>query len=94
MLGYFQKTQRQTFLDALLPPVALALAGLTAAHAAEDIVLADFEGADYGAWTADGTAFGGGPARGTLPGQMKVEVFLGKGLVNSFNGASGQAFNF
>ena len=69
---------RVTFLAATFATVA--------ARAADDILLADFEGADYGAWKAEGTAFGGGPARGTLPGQMKVEGFRGKGLVNSFNG--------
>jgi len=53
---------------------------------AEPIVIADFEGSDYGAWKSTGTAFGAGPAQGTLPGQMTVEGFLGKGLVNSFNG--------
>ena len=49
-----------------------------------DILIADFEGADYGAWTSTGEAFGLGPARGTLPGQMAVSGFLGEGLVNSF----------
>jgi fructan beta-fructosidase len=62
------------------------LAGSGWAIAAEDIVIADFEGKDYGAWVADGTAFGTGPARGTLPGQMKVTGFKGDGLVNSFHG--------
>jgi sucrose-6-phosphate hydrolase SacC (GH32 family) len=52
----------------------------------EDLVLADFEGQSWGEWTATGTAFGTGPAHGTLPGQMPVEGFLGQGLVNSFNG--------
>src|SRR5262245_51477352 len=52
--------------------------------AAEDLVIADFEGADYGAWQVAGSAFGPGPARGTLPGQMPVVGFKGKGLVNSF----------
>ena len=47
-------------------------------------VYADFEGADYGAWTTTGTAFGAGPARGTLPGQQAVTGFSGGGLVNSF----------
>ncbi len=61
--------------------VALAAVNL---RAAEDIVFADFEGENYGAWTAAGTAFGSGPAKGTLPGQMAVEGFAGKGLVNSF----------
>ena len=32
----------------------------------------------------EGEAFGPGPARGTLPDQMPVGGFLGKGLVNSF----------
>ena len=50
------------------------------AHAANPIVLADFEGKDYGAWKTTGTAFGTGPAHGTLPGQMNVDGFLGKGL--------------
>jgi fructan beta-fructosidase len=51
-----------------------------------DVVLADFEGDDYGGWTATGAAFGKGPARGTLPGQMPVTGFKGKGLANSFLG--------
>ena len=51
-----------------------------------DILVADFEGEDYGAWKVDGNAFGTKPARGALPGQMSVGGYLGKGLVNSFNG--------
>ena len=54
--------------------------------AAEPIVVADFEGADYGDWKITGTAMGARPARGTLPGQMAVAGFAGKGLVNSFHG--------
>ena len=53
--------------------------------AAEDIVISDFEGADYGDWTATGDAFGGGPAHGALPGQQHVDGFSGKGFVNSFH---------
>ncbi|MFC5382182.1 GH32 C-terminal domain-containing protein [Aquipuribacter nitratireducens] len=50
-------------------------------------VVADFEDATYGAgWTTTGTAFGDGPAAGTLPGQQKVSGFRGDGLVNSFLG--------
>lgn len=52
--------------------------------AGEPIVIADFEGTNYGDWKATGEAFGPGPARGTLPGQMPVDGFEGKGLVNSF----------
>ena len=47
-------------------------------------VYEDFEGGDYGAWTATGTAFGSAPARGTLPGQQPVSGFTGGGLANSF----------
>jgi len=54
------------------------------AAAASDLLIADFEGDDYGTWKVEGTAFGSRPARGTLPGQMAVDGFLGKGLVNSF----------
>ncbi|MCX5673194.1 MAG: glycoside hydrolase family 32 protein [Planctomycetota bacterium] len=55
-----------------------------AASGAPDILIADFEGKDYGDWKMEGEAFGPGPARGTLPNQMPVSGFEGKGLVNSF----------
>ena len=51
---------------------------------AADIVLADFEGKDYGAWTTTGTAFGAGPAQGASPQQMAVTGYLGHGLANSY----------
>ncbi len=50
------------------------------------IVLADFEGNDYGDWQATGDASGKAPAHGTLANQQKVSGFLGKGLVNTFLG--------
>ena len=56
------------------------------ASASPDIPIADFEGDDYGDWTAQGTAFGSGPAAGTLPGQMAVTGFAGGRCVNSFHG--------
>jgi fructan beta-fructosidase len=49
-----------------------------------DLLVADFEGDTYGGWKAEGEAFGTGPAKGTLPGQMRVSGFQGQGLVNSF----------
>ncbi len=52
---------------------------------AQDLVIADFESSNYGAWTTTGEAFGTGPAQGTLPGQMNVDGYVGKGLVNSFH---------
>lgn len=67
--------------------VAMGLMGMLTARAADgDRVVADFEGRDYGGWTATGTAFGLGPARGTLPDQMAVSGFRGQGLVNSYSG--------
>jgi fructan beta-fructosidase len=69
--------------------LGLLFSGMGMGHAhgqSPDIVVADFEGADYGEWLVTGTAFGSGPARGTLPNQMTVDGFLGHGLVNSYNG--------
>ncbi|NLX54264.1 MAG: 2,6-beta-D-fructofuranosidase [Planctomycetaceae bacterium] len=63
--------------------VCLGLANVLVADE-PDIVIADFEGADYGDWTTTGTAFGPGPARGTLPNQMDVSGYEGQGLVNSY----------
>jgi sucrose-6-phosphate hydrolase SacC (GH32 family) len=54
-----------------------------------DLLIADFEGDDWDAWKVTGEAFGPGPARGTLPNQMPVDGFLGRGLVNSFHGGDG-----
>lgn len=71
---------RTLMLSALLFVCALCSVG----RAAPDIVIADFEGQDYGGWTASGEAFGPGPAQGTLPHQMPVSGYNGHGLVNSF----------
>ena len=54
-----------------------------------DILVADFEGSDYGDWRATGQAFGSGPARGTLPRQNPVSGFLGEGLVNTYLNGDG-----
>ena len=63
---------------------------LSAAPAiADDLVVADFDGPTYAGWTATGTAFGPGPARGTLPHQQAVSGFAGRGLVNSYAGGDG-----
>lgn len=66
--------------------VLLACTSTAARAAGPDIVLADFEGKDYGDWKTTGEAFGPGPAQGTLPHQMEVTGYLGHGLANSFYG--------
>ncbi|MEU5198281.1 GH32 C-terminal domain-containing protein [Streptomyces scabiei] len=48
-------------------------------------VVQGFEDTGFGTWTATGTAFGPGPAAGTLDGQQTVTGFDGKGLANSFH---------
>src|SRR5215212_7942016 len=57
---------------------------IAAKAASPDIVVADFEKENYGDWKTSGEAFGSGPAKGALPGQMPVSGFEGKALVNSF----------
>src|ERR1700726_1842582 len=73
-------------LFVLLSIVMIQIARGAPPAEAPDILIADFEGETYGDWKTTGDAFGSGPARGTLPGQMPVTGFLGKGLVNSFHG--------
>ncbi len=67
---------------ALMVILALAVAGQVVGR--PQVLIADFEGKDYGDWKVTGTAFGSGPAQGALPGQMEVSGYLGHGLVNSF----------
>jgi fructan beta-fructosidase len=67
--------------------IAIILAsGSVSAVDRPEILVASFEGNDYGEWQVIGSAFGAGPARGTLPNQMPVSGFLGQGLVNSYLG--------
>jgi sucrose-6-phosphate hydrolase SacC (GH32 family) len=67
--------------------ICLAVLASPSLRAADDILIADFEGPNYGTWKTTGQAFGPGPAHGTLPGQMEVSGFKGKGLVSSFYGS-------
>ncbi len=64
--------------------LVLAVASVARADDRPDVVLADFEADTYGAWAVTGEAFGPGPARGGLPGQMAVGGYLGDRLVNTF----------
>jgi fructan beta-fructosidase len=74
-----------TVLSALGAPASAPIASApTGSAASPDILVADFEGKDYGGWKVEGEAFGPGPARGTLPGQMTVSGYMGHGLVNTF----------
>lgn len=73
-------------LKFLLKTASLLILMVSNADAADDIQIADFETETYGDWKVTGTSFGSGPAQGTLPGQMHVDGYTGKGLVNSFAG--------
>ena len=68
-----------------------AVLSLAIARAAEpDLVIADFEGQDFGAWKSEGEAFGPGPAKGAFPGQKPVSGFNGHGFASSdFKGDKG-----
>jgi fructan beta-fructosidase len=71
-------------MNRLIMILCVATLATSTLRAADDILIADFEGPDYGEWKTTGEAFGPGPAHGTLPGQMPVDGYKGKGLVNSF----------
>jgi sucrose-6-phosphate hydrolase SacC (GH32 family) len=75
-------------MNGSLALLAAVLAAIPAAPAlaAPDVVIADFEGEDYGQWKTTGEAFGPGPVHGTLPNQHPVSGFAGQGLVNSYLG--------
>src|SRR5262249_44423454 len=73
-------------LGLLSLPIVLVTSTCAGAADRKDILIADFEGKDYGAWKVTGEAFGPGPAQGTLPNQMPVTGFKGQGLVNSYYG--------
>lgn len=75
------------FRKSILSVLVVTLLGSLDTFAQRAVIrIQDFEGDDYGTWTVAGTAFGKGPARGTLPNQMPVDGFQGGGLVNSFHG--------
>lgn len=48
--------------------------------------LGSFDTGTFDGLTSTGTAFGSGPAAGTLPGQMPVTGWAGAGYASSFNG--------
>jgi uncharacterized protein (DUF608 family) len=57
----------------------------------EGTIFADFEGDDYGSWTASGEAFGSGPLQGVMHAEQKLTGFKGKGLVNTYVSAKDTA---
>ncbi len=66
------------------------LAGAMMVRAGQDILIEDFEGATYGGWTAEGTAFGTAPARANVaPPKNRVAGHQGAGLVNTYLGGDG-----
>ena len=78
-----RRLRRQTFTADPLPPSR-------AEFIPRGKVLADFEDG-YGAWKAEGEAFGERPAAGTLANQQPVGGFRGAALVNSYkNGDASQ----
>jgi fructan beta-fructosidase len=82
-----EKAMNKILLPAVCLLLLLSMLGAPPRVCADDdILIADFEAADYGDWTVEGEAFGTAPAKGTLPGQMHVSGFEGERLVNSFLG--------
>jgi fructan beta-fructosidase len=57
-----------------------------ALHAADDMMIADFEGGGFGGWKAEGTAFGTKHSDNKVATQLGFKGFSGKGLAQSFTG--------
>ena len=68
------------------PVFAVLLAPLATLHAAEPIIVSDFESETFGDWKVEGTAFGSGPVTGSVGIQGPVSGFQGKRFANSFHG--------
>ena len=68
-----------------LPPGASAAAGAakTGSDLSRDIVIGEFEGADWDGWTAQGTAFGTGPALGRKAWDLDIRGNHGVGAASS-----------
>ncbi len=54
-----------------------------------DILLADFEGDSYGDWLAEGKALGTRPSVANITPKNKLAGYVGRGLVNTFQGGDG-----
>ena len=75
-----ERAMRNLVSMTCLSLVLLALAGTSPAIAAGDVLIADFEGKDYGGWKVEGEAFGKGPAKGKFNSAgsqtLKIRVSL------------------
>jgi fructan beta-fructosidase len=89
LLMFVARMTRPVGLGSFAVQTSIVLAVAARAADRPDIFVADFEGRTYGDWKTTGEAFGSGPARGTLPNQMPVSGFEGRGLVNSFHNGDG-----
>jgi fructan beta-fructosidase len=67
----------------LLLGLAIALATLQEPVTAPDVVVGEFEGAEFAPWTAEGDAFAKGPARGALPAALEIRGVRGDGVASS-----------
>ncbi len=70
----------------ILPLAATATAADHKPLSDRDILIADFEGEDYGGWTVQGEAFGNRPAVANVEPRNRVTGHWGEGLVNSYLG--------
>lgn len=55
--------------------------------------LGNFDDGTFNGWIVSGSAFGNAPATSSLPGQMDVTGWIGRGFIDSFNGYDGSTGN-
>lgn len=61
--------------------LCLFISGIS--NAGEDILIADFEGKDYGDWSVQSSAFGSAPMAGKLATEKGFSQFIGNGIASS-----------
>src|SRR5450631_875477 len=79
------------FFSLLSAGVVFLSSGTIPAEGADDIVIGDFSGPDFGTWQVTGPAFGGGPVSGDELAKLGIDNSRNFGVVTSMRSTRGTA---
>src|ERR1043165_5293440 len=83
MYRFYGMAQMNPFSWAKLGVLLMFVSLAVGAAEEPDLVIADFEGKDYGTWKSTGTAFGRGPAHDAQIPRLEIENSWGHGVASS-----------